>query len=245
MTVAAFDRIAPNYDELWTRSHIGRLQRNAVWRHIDPLFRPGDAVLDLGCGTGEDAVHLMQAGVRVCAIDASPEMVRLAQERGVDARTLRMEEIGGTDFARPAFDGAISNFGVLNCVADLKGTASALGGLIRPGGHLALCTLGRFCLWEVFHYRFRAKAFRRLRGHAVSSMGVRVLYPSVRQMVADFLPHFRLIRWHAIGVFVPPSYVAGLAGRTLDKFGRIDARVGDWPVLRALADHRLLIFART
>ena len=39
--MAAFDRMAPRYDDLWTNTDVGRLQREAVWRHIDPLFRAG------------------------------------------------------------------------------------------------------------------------------------------------------------------------------------------------------------
>ena len=58
MIAAAFDRLAPRYDQLWTRSTVGHLQREAVWRHLAPLFKPGQTALDLGCGTGEDALHL-------------------------------------------------------------------------------------------------------------------------------------------------------------------------------------------
>src|SRR5271154_4792276 len=108
MTLAAFDTLASRYDELWTRSVVGRSQRASVWRHIDPLFQAGETVLDLGCGTGEDALHLAAAGVRVRAFDKSSEMVRIASERGVEASVLPIEQIGeltGT------YDGVISNFG--------------------------------------------------------------------------------------------------------------------------------------
>src|SRR5437667_9246368 len=106
-TAAAFDNLAPRYDELWTNSSIGRLQRAAVWKEIDPLVRRGDHILDIGCGTGEDARHLMDGGVRVTAIDESPEMVRIACQRGVDARTVAIEDI---HHLSPTFDGAISDF---------------------------------------------------------------------------------------------------------------------------------------
>ena len=64
---AAFDKLAMRYDELWTHSPVGRLERDEVWRCIKRLFRPGDRLLDLGCGTGEDAVHLERLGVTVSA----------------------------------------------------------------------------------------------------------------------------------------------------------------------------------
>ena len=117
---AAFDRLAPVYDELWTTSAVGRLQREAVWREVDSLFQPGDRVLELGCGTGEDAVRLAGAGVHVHATDISPRMVDITSGRAADRITTEVLAI--EDLARLAgrYDGAIANFGVLNCVSDLR-----------------------------------------------------------------------------------------------------------------------------
>src|SRR6266478_3974601 len=142
---AAFDQIAQRYDELWTCSPIGRLQREAVWRRLDKLFNDGDALLDLGCGTGEDALHFMRLGMSVRAIDASAEMVSIARGRGVHASVLDIEQLNRV---QGCFDGVVSNFGALNCVANLHAIRPALARLIRPGGHLAVCIIGRFCLWE-------------------------------------------------------------------------------------------------
>jgi 2-polyprenyl-3-methyl-5-hydroxy-6-metoxy-1,4-benzoquinol methylase len=140
-----FDQLAATYDAVWTESSIGRHQRNAVWRRIDPLFRPGDCVLDLGCGTGRDALRLMSRGVAVQAFDASAEMVRVALSKGVNARQLALEDLHTLS---GLFDGAISNFGPLNCVGDLDSVARALGSLIRLGGHLAIILAGPFCAWD-------------------------------------------------------------------------------------------------
>ena len=68
-------------------------KREAVWREIDPLFRAGETVLDLGCGTGADAVHLMADGVQVYGTDASAEMVRIARRKGVDAYRFPIESL--------------------------------------------------------------------------------------------------------------------------------------------------------
>jgi SAM-dependent methyltransferase len=242
---AAFDQLASQYDRLWTRSRVGHLQREAVWRHIGGLFAPGQVVLDLGCGTGEDALRLKQAGLRVRAIDASEEMVKIARARGADAEVLAIENCGDLE---ESFDAVLSNFGALNCVEDVEALRAPLARLVRPGGYLAICILGRFCAWETAWYLLRRgqppKAFRRWRGSVSSSLGIRVFYPSTRRMEAAFHPQFKLIKWYGVGLFVPPSYVTGLFDEVLRKLDSVDQRLARWPVLRGLADHRLFVFVR-
>ena len=50
--------------------------------------RPGDRILDLGCGDGALTERLRTAGGVVVAIDSSPEQVWAALERGLDARII-------------------------------------------------------------------------------------------------------------------------------------------------------------
>jgi SAM-dependent methyltransferase len=245
-----FDRMAERYDALWTTTPIGRAQRDLVWRDIDPLFPPGDRILDVGCGTGEDAAHFTARGLSVYATDASPAMIQVAAARGGFTAEVRSAEelaqIGG------AFDGAVSNFGALNCVKDLPGVARSLAALVRPGGSLAICILGRFCAWETLHYAVRfefAKAFRRLVGHALAcpspgSLGITIYYPTVAQIRAAFAPHFQLQRWTGIGLLVPPSYVK-LPAALVAVLAACDRLLAHLPLLRALADHRLFLLVRT
>ncbi len=56
-----FDALASSYNTLWNNTPSGRGQRQAVGREIDGLFRAGDRVLDLGCGPGDDALHLAES----------------------------------------------------------------------------------------------------------------------------------------------------------------------------------------
>ena len=243
--MAAFDRVAPRYDELWTNTDVGRLQREAVWRHIDPLFRAGSSIIDLGCGTGVDAVHLSEAGVHVLAFDASLGMVQASRARGVNANVLAIEELQSL---AGNYDGAISNFGALNCVFDLGTLRRPLARLIRPGGHLAICVIGRFCLWETIHFVSRGqirKACRRWGGISDSvSLGLPVSYPSVREVRRALAPDFSLIRTAGIGVCVPPSYVSSLTPKLLLRCDAIDRRIAHRRFFRTLSDHRLLVFVR-
>jgi ubiquinone/menaquinone biosynthesis C-methylase UbiE len=239
----AFDKIAADYGHLWNRTAIGSSQRKAVWRWMDPLFLPGDSVLDIGCGDGEDAIHLQSRGVQVQGVDASPEMVKRARERGVRAQVLKAEDL---DRISGNFDGAISNFGVLNCIDDLEGLAANLRRLIRPGGHVALCIMGRCCAWELCHFLRRRqlhKAFRRT-STATTTLGIDVQYPSTGRIRQAFRNGFAPARWYGIGLFVPPSYISGISEATVLKLARLDGQFGHWPLLRGLADHRLYLFQR-
>jgi ubiquinone/menaquinone biosynthesis C-methylase UbiE len=241
----SFDAIAENYDDLWSNTDAGYWQRRTVWDALHPLFPSGAHVLDVGCGTGVDALSLMAHGVQVRPIDASREMVQVARSKGVLAEQLAAEHLNQLD---GTYDGAMSNFGVLNCIADLHELARQLARLVKPGGHLALGYMGKFCAWETAHYvrsgQFR-KAIRRWSFKAApTSLGVAVQYPSVRRVSRAFHPEFRLRSWRGIGIFVPPSFVSGLNSSQVAILAGIDRRIARMLLLRAFSDHRLLIFQR-
>jgi len=193
-----FDSIARYYACLWSDTARGIEQRSQVWREIDRVFQTGENILDLGCGTGDDALHMVQRGIRVTAIDASEQMVEVALSRGIDARQLAIEHL---DTLRGPFDGALSNFGALNCVSDLAALDDGLARLISPGGALAICVLSRFSWRESLRYAARLdfrKAVRRWSGHT-TWRGMDIYYRGAPQMRRSFERHFRLIRRVSIG----------------------------------------------
>jgi SAM-dependent methyltransferase len=254
VSAAAFDQLAARYDELWTDSITGRAQRQAVWRAIAGLFRSGERVADLGCGTGEDALWLARTGVTVYAVDSSPMMLRIAAERArhemLDHRIL----CATADLARfvppGELDGAISNFGALNTIANLRPLARALASAMRPGGRAALCVMGRFCFWETVWYLLRgqpSKAFRRARGNSRASIGIPVYYHSARAVARSMAPEFRLVAKRGIGIFVPPSSMETVVRRApglCAALAQADGVAQAWPLLRSAGDHELLVFAR-
>ena len=67
--------------------------------------KPGERILDLGCGDGALTLRLMSTGATVVGVDASPQLVQAAQAAGVDARLQRMQDISFDG----EFDAAFSN----------------------------------------------------------------------------------------------------------------------------------------
>lgn len=260
LCVTPFDHVAETYDQVFTDSLIGHAQRDSVWRELDRCFQPGQRILELNCGTGVDAVRLAERGIDVLACDVAPRMIEVARRRldfspaGAEFRVLPTERISTLVDEGP-FDGALSNFGGLNCVEDLSAVARDLARLLAPGATALLCLLGRHAAWEIAWYLFHGnprKALRRLQrggatGRLTAGVTVKVYYPSVREMARLFAPEFRLLRVKGIGVAVPPSYLERLAQRRpkmLRTLTRVDGWVSGWPVIRGLADHILFEFRR-
>ncbi len=258
---AAFDDAASSYDQDFTDSVIGRLQRDAVWRHMEPLFPRGARLLDLGCGTGDDAVRFAKQGVEVDGLDVSPAMVALARRRadaeGV-AETARFESLPLErldEFPDCGYDGAYSGFAALNCVRDLRPVALALAERLRPGSPVALCMMNRFCLWETLLYPLTLqvhKVIRRFSGTWAPASGSRhdgfaVYYPSVAEVRRAFAPELVFEGAPGIGVFVPPTYLEPFAQRypgLMRLLARLDRTLAHWQGFRWIADHRLILLRR-
>jgi SAM-dependent methyltransferase len=257
---APFDVLADTYDEVFTRSLIGQAQRVQVWRVLEQAFSTAQRILEINCGTGEDALFLARRGVCVLACDSSPRMIGVAQSRraaeapkaNLEFRPLPTERLN--QLPREQFDGAFSNFGGLNCVEDLGSVAAELAKVLKPEAPLILCLANRLCAWEVVWYGLlgnRTKAFRRLRRAGVeASLGstkVHVWYPSVNQLARVFAPWFRLKSHRGIGVCVPPSYLEHWARRhtsLLRLCVRLDGAIAQRSVFRNVGDHVLLHFER-
>ena len=263
LSPAPFDGAAPQYDETFTQTNIGRAQRHAVWRRFERTFKSGQRVLDIGCGTGVDACFLAERGVRVVACDSSSQMLAVADRRIADQRLQKIvhpvllpaEAIRSLQ-TNELFDGAVSNFGALNCIEDMARFAAGLATLLRPGARASLVWIGPACLWEMIWYVSHGdtlKAFRRFHRDGVSANvsggpAFPVTYPTIRNLATAFHPEFCLCSIHGIGVAVPPSYMESWVANHLHlmrSFSFADRALSRIPGIRVLADHVLLEFERT
>jgi trans-aconitate methyltransferase len=91
--------------------------------------RPGERILDLGCGDGALTERLVAAGATVVAVDASPEQVAAARARGLDARVASGEAL---PFAAE-FDAVFSN-AALHWMSEADAVIDSVRRALRPGG---------------------------------------------------------------------------------------------------------------
>ena len=261
-TQAAFDSVAADYDGPRGNNVLIQRMRDTMWTELDRRFARNAQLIDLGCGTGLDAVHLAQSGRSVLATDWSPAMVARTADRAaraglsarIDARRVGAHELEQIDrHDVNGYDGAYSNFGPLNCVPDLAALSVQCARLLRPGGKLVFSVIGRLCPWEYLHYRWRRPERAKIRaasGPVAVSMNRQTIwtrYFKPLEFYSDFASHFDLLAYRALSLFVPPPYLVHWHDhypRLIDMLGRLDDATGGWPILRNAGDHFLIVMRR-
>jgi SAM-dependent methyltransferase len=260
-TQDAFDSVAPDYDGPRGNNSLIMDMRTEMWRWLDSTFTPTDRLLDLGCGTGLDAVRMARRGHFVTATDWSPAMVqrtrdRVAQEGLTDR--VQVIAVGGQDLQRldesSGYDGVYSNLGPLNCVPNLADVSRECARLLRPGGILVFTVMGRICPWEIAHYLLRRKWARATVrfAHNVVPVGMNnhtiwTRYYGPSEFYRSFRREFRLQHFRGLCVFTPPPYLRWVAERHRhwhEWLWRLDRRTSGWPVIRAVGDHFLIVMKR-
>ena len=257
--VAAFDAIAGVFDQRFSAWQSVSAQRRAVRRELIDAFPKNANLLELGGGTGEDAIYLAQRGRNVLLTDGAVSMVSRARAKvraaglsqQIQTRQLAIEELSALRGSR--FDGAYSNFAAFNCVSERQSAARALAELLPARAELVLVVFGTLSVGEIFVQLARGDAkaaFRRFQRGAVPARvggtNFTVEYPSIATLKAEFAPWFRLARTRGIGVFVLPSAAEPEISswpRVLRSLEALD-RVASAPLAR-FADHVLLRFVRT
>ena len=243
----AFDREAPSYDDGFGRNPVGLVFRHVVQEWLLRLFPPGARVLDLGCGTGSDALFLAAAGRSVHALDLSPAMIERARTRAraFSEERLRFEVRNLEDVAGAGlgFDGAYSNFGALNC-ADLVRVGEGLTRALRPNAPVLLSLMGRWPLPATLQRALTGRgAPRQGSTPRVAGVALPVRYPRISEIQASLGPAFAWTGRAALGVLVPGPEHAAWAASHPQSFGLLAALEGcvrRWPLLRGLGDHVVL-----
>jgi ubiquinone/menaquinone biosynthesis C-methylase UbiE len=111
---------------------------------LSPLdLRPGQKVLDVGCGTGTaafTAAPMVQPGGKVTGVDLAPGMVALANDKvkALDLEGVVFKEADAEDlpFAEASFDRVVCHVGLIH-FTDRQRALEEMHRVLRPGGRLA------------------------------------------------------------------------------------------------------------
>jgi 2-polyprenyl-3-methyl-5-hydroxy-6-metoxy-1,4-benzoquinol methylase len=258
-TQRAFDSVAADYDGPRGNNELIQRMRVSLWETVLDSIPVGSNLLDLGCGTGIDAIEFARYGYQVTAIDWSPQMVGRTRSRaalaGLESR-ITVEHLGVQQLnqLQGQFEGIYSNFGPLNCAPDLHAVAEDCARLLSAGGHLVFSVIGRICPWEVVHYvlrgRFKRAGVRATRGATAVGMNRHTIwtyYYLPREFYRAFAEHFTLESHRALSLFLPPPYLVDYYRRHrrgCEWLGRLDDHLGAWPLLRGMGDHFMIVMRR-
>jgi trans-aconitate methyltransferase len=127
---------------------------------LDP--RPGERILDLGCGDGPLTLELLSRGAEVIGVDGSPEMIRAARERGIDAHVMDGHAL---DFDAE-FDAVFSN-AALHWMLRPDDVIAGVARALKPGGRFVAEMGGHGCVAAVLTAVLAALARRGVDGYAL------------------------------------------------------------------------------
>ncbi|MBI5957801.1 MAG: methyltransferase domain-containing protein [Chloroflexi bacterium] len=220
------------------------------------LISPGAALLDIGCGTGEESLMLAQEGFAILGIDVSPGMVWQAQakaaslsiRRGVSFKTLAAGQLASLDERGP-FQGAYASLGTLNTEPDLAGVAEGLHGLLEPGAPFVATVMNRHCLYESVAGISKERRIKRPARWAEGRAGATSVIAPVKfynpgEFAGAFKAYFSVESVIAFPLWLPPVHLHDIYRSNLEKFGRLEARerrTRSWRWFRARGDHFLMV----
>ncbi len=251
---AAFSRKAAVYDAFGEGHENLARMRNKVYDHISAAVPPGSHLLELNAGTGLDAVAMVRRGYRVHATDIAPGMVETIKAKiereGLDGRLTTQlcsfteldQVVGGP------FDAIYSNFGGLNCIADLTAVTRHFPDLLRPGGRVIVVVMPPICPWELAltlkDFRVGTRRLHR-QGTVAQVEGVtfRTWYFTPQQVRQAFGPRFQQVRLEGLSVLTPTADNKSFARRHPRLFRSLvalDDRISQWRPFNGWGDFFIL-----
>jgi len=146
---AMFERIARRYDLMNTILSLGRHGR---WRRRavrEMKLRAGGRYLDVGCGTGDVAIEILQQCPRcsVVGIDPAEGMLEIGRRKLAEAHLARRARLQAGDVTKlpletDSFDGAFAAFCLRNLTDRTRGLGE-MGRAVRPDGLVVILELTR------------------------------------------------------------------------------------------------------
>ena len=221
LAAAAFTMQSTSFDNQYLHNGIINYKRERVRSHLKKYITPGNLVLELNSGTGQDAIWLAQQGCKVHATDISGGMQEILHqklkaenlEKKISCELCSFTELDHLALKGP-YDIIFSNFAGLNCTTELHKVLKSFATLLKTNGTVTMVLLPRFCLWEVlllFKGKFKT-AIRRLLTPKETTAHIEGIFFKCRyynpSYITDRLDEdFNLVALEGLCTLVPPSYI--------------------------------------
>ncbi|MEW2167927.1 methyltransferase domain-containing protein [Streptomyces sp. NPDC007084] len=170
MTERVFTPATGRFAPTWLYDPVAALLRERLWRgllamHIAP--RPGDDIVDVGCGTGSLALllHRVEPEARIVGVDPDPGVLAIGRRKAARAAGIAARQTSGPDaragagtgprwqagmgdevdeiLGAEAVDTAVSSLVLHQCPVEMKrAVLASMHKVLRPGGKLVIADYG-------------------------------------------------------------------------------------------------------
>lgn len=260
---SAFDSASEEYDHTIRNNFINGWIRKRSIRELLAVARPDDFLLEIGCGTGAEALQISRSVAGVVATDISPSMIELVRRKVASRRDAKVIPLmlsaaqvarasvllpGGRTRLAYSFNGA------LNCEPEIAKFPGELSRVLEDGGYFVCSIRNSLCLSEalvhgaVFQFDRMAPRKKQPTMVSVGGMDIPSYYYNPKKFTEFFSDRFRVRKVVALPAVLPPAYLSDLYFRArpvLSFLERVETAVaGSFPFNR-FGDQTLLVFQKS
>ncbi len=252
-----FSEAASIYDEKIQSNFINAGIREKEVESVVLRYKNGWEVLEIGCGTGEEARKVMEStGCNLTCVDISKGMIDFASSkmkqlgledrfRGIRMPASSIGSISGTFQIIYSFNGALNN------EPRLLTFFNSLKDVMVIGGFFIVSIRNRFSLGEILADLARFKfsnLFNRFSGEMIVEVvgnGIKSHYFYDSEFMKLVPPCFKLEQMRGLGIFVIPSYYERINSESARSFlKRLETAFTDLPLFKHLGDETLFVFQK-